>query len=227
MADPQAGVPATSDEAELRAEKLRAELRNHSWRYYALDAPEISDAAYDALLRVLEAIETAYPELITSDSPTQRIGAAPSDAFASVTHAQRMYSLENAMNMGELDAWLGRIEREMVGREIGFMCELKIDGSSLALTYENGALVRGATRGDGVTGEDVTANVRTIKSVPLRLAAQRPAAVREVLAGGEDSAWRLEVRGEVYMPKASFARLNEEQDEAGLSAFSNPRNAAA
>ncbi len=207
-------VPGSRDEADLRAEKLRAEIRHHAWRYYALDAPEISDAAYDALVRELEAIEEAYPDLVTSDSPTQRVGAPPLEAFAPVTHAQRMYSLDNAMDLGELDAWLERVAREAAGREFGFMCELKIDGSSLALTYDDGELVRAATRGDGTTGEDVTVNARTIKSVPLRLANGSPPA-------------RLEVRGEVYMPKVSFERLNEEQEAAGQPPYANPRNAAA
>jgi DNA ligase (NAD+) len=214
MAEDRPVVPETLHDAELRAEKLREELRHHSRLYYALDAPEISDAAYDALARELQAIEEIYPELITPDSPTQRVGAAPSEAFAPVRHAQRMYSLENAMDLGELDAWLERMEREGGGRELGFMCELKIDGSSLALTYEGGAYLRAATRGDGTTGEDVTANVRTVKSVPLRLA------VGDVPA-------RVEVRGEVYMPKSSFERLNEEQEEAGQPPYANPRNAAA
>ena len=233
-----ASVPATRAEAGARAERLRTELRHHAWRYYALDSPEISDAAYDALLRELEAIEAAYPELVVSDSPTQRIGAPPLEAFAPVQHASRMYSLDNAMDFGELDAWLERVCREAEGREFGFMCELKIDGSSLALTYEDGVFVRAATRGDGTTGEDVTANVRTIKSVPLRLAVEAPATERHQEQGAlfEDDAgeaasahpaWRLEVRGEVYMPKASFERLNAEQDEAGLSPYANPRNAAA
>ncbi len=206
--------PGSHDEADLRAEKLRAEIRHHAWRYYALDAPEISDAAYDALVRELEAIEEAYPDLVTSDSPTQRVGAPPLEAFAPVAHARRMYSLDNAMDLAELDSWLERVAREGAGRDIGFMCELKIDGSSLALTYEDGELVRAATRGDGVTGEDVTANVRTIKSVPLRLGHASPPS-------------RLEVRGEVYMPKASFERLNEEQEAAGQPPYANPRNAAA
>lgn len=214
MSDERPQVPAELHEAELRAAKLREELRLHSRLYYALDAPEISDAAYDALLRELQAIEEAYPELITPDSPTQRIGAAPSEAFAPVRHAQRMYSLENAMGLDELDVWLERMEREAGGRDIGFVCELKIDGSSLALTYEDGSLVRAATRGDGTTGEDVTANMRTIKSVPLWLSVAAPPS-------------RIEVRGEVYMPKSSFERLNDEQQEAGLPAYANPRNAAA
>jgi len=231
-------VPRTRDEADLRAEKLRAEIRHHAWRYYALDAPEMSDAAYDALVRELEAIEEAYPDLVVPDSPTQRIGAPPLEAFAPVVHAQRMYSLDNAMGTDELDAWLGRMEREAAGREMVYMCELKIDGSSLALTYEDGLLVRAATRGDGSTGEDVTANVRAVKSVPLKLSAESPDASRvggqATLFGGDPVAdpsprapWRVDVRGEVYMPKASFERLNEEQDAAGLPPYANPRNAAA
>ena len=227
MAADSPPVPASRDEADLRAEKLRAEVRHHAWRYYALDAPEISDAAYDALVRELEAIEAAYPDLVTGDSPTQRIGAPPLEAFAPVTHAQRMYSLDNAMDFGELDAWLERMERESAGRDLGFMCELKIDGSSLALTYEDGVLVRAATRGDGTTGEDVTANVRTVKSVPLRIAAPWPDIGQMPLLGHEAAMWRLEVRGEVYMPKASFERLNREQEAAGLPLYANPRNAAA
>lgn len=213
MTDEFVAVPATREDAARRADKLAAEIRHHNWRYYALDEPKISDAAYDALVRELAAIEATYPELVTPDSPTQRIGAPPSDTFAPVTHAQRMYSLDNAMDEAELGAWLERVERDADGREVAYVCELKIDGSSLALTYDDGVLVRAATRGDGTTGEDVTANVRTVKSVPLRLLAPAPGA--------------LEVRGEVYMSKASFARLNEEQDEAGLAPFANPRNAAA
>ncbi len=220
-------TPASLEEAAVRAEKLREELRYHAHRYYGLDAPEISDAAYDALVRELEAIEARWPEVVTPDSPTQRVGSAPSSQFAPVRHAQRMYSLDNAMDLGELDAWLERVERELAGRECAFVCELKIDGSSLALTYEGGVLVRAATRGDGTTGEDVTANVRTVKNVPLRLLVDGPAPAQATLFAEPAQAWRVEVRGEVYMPKASFQRLNAEQDEAGLPVFANPRNAAA
>ncbi len=220
-------TPASLEEAAVRAEKLREELRYHAHRYYGLDAPEISDAAYDALVRELEEIEARWPEVVTPDSPTQRVGSAPSSQFAPVRHAQRMYSLDNAMDLGELDAWLERVERELAGRECAFVCELKIDGSSLALTYEGGVLVRAATRGDGTTGEDVTANVRTVKNVPLRLLVDGPAPAQATLFAEPAQAWRVEVRGEVYMPKASFQRLNAEQDEAGLPVFANPRNAAA
>lgn len=216
--------------AAARAAKLREEIEYHNWRYYALDRPEVSDAAYDALLRELTAIEREFPELVTPDSPTQRVGAAPSAQFASVRHAQRMYSLDNAMGLDELDAWLERVAPEVAGHVRPYICELKIDGSSIALTYENGVLVRAATRGDGVTGEDVTANVRTIKSVPLRLRAEPPAlrvAQPTLLPDADVAPWRAELRGEVYMPKESFERLNAEQEAAGAAAFANPRNAAA
>ncbi len=221
------GAPTSRDDADLRAERLRAEIRHHAWRYYVLDRPEISDAAYDALVRELEAIEEAHPDLVTADSPTQRVGAPPLEAFAPVTHAERMYSLDNAMDLGELDAWLERVAREAAGRDLGFMCELKIDGSSLALTYEDGELTRAATRGDGTTGEDVTANIRTVKDVPLRIGVPSPDLGRTPRANDDVAASRLEVRGEVYMPKASFDRLNDEQEAAGQPPYANPRNAAA
>ncbi|MDZ4655841.1 MAG: NAD-dependent DNA ligase LigA, partial [Coriobacteriia bacterium] len=214
------------DQAQARAEKLREEIRHHNWRYYALDEPELSDAAYDALVRELQQIEAEYPDLVTPDSPTQRVGAAPDGQFASVRHAQRMYSLDNAMDLGELDAWLERVEPEVAHRGCGYVCELKIDGSSIALTYAGGILARAATRGDGKTGEDVTANIRTIKSVPLRLLVDVRALGQDVLFG-DDGPARTEIRGEVYMSKESFARLNAEQDEAGQPTFANPRNAAA
>ncbi len=209
-----ADVPRERGAAQARARELRREIERHARLYYALDAPEISDAAYDSLMRELEAIEAAHPDLVTSDSPSQRVGAPPGELFAPVAHATRMYSLDNAMDLDELDAWLARIADAVGDRECPFVCELKIDGSSIALTYRDGALVRAATRGDGRVGEDVTANVRTIRDVPLRL------------ADGIE-AIDVEVRGEVYLPKASFARLNSEQDEAGAVPFANPRNAAA
>lgn len=212
--------------AQTRAEKLRDEIRRHNWRYYALDEPEISDAAYDALVRELQSIEDEHPDLVTPDSPTQRVGASPDGQFESVHHAQRMYSLDNAMDLAELDSWLERVEPEVSRRGCGYVCELKIDGSSIALTYEGASLVRAATRGDGKTGEDVTVNVRTIKSVPLRLLVEPQVTATDTLCT-EAAPTRIEVRGEVYMPKESFARLNAEQDEAGQPTFANPRNAAA
>ena len=208
--------PQDSEEyrsALSRAEELRGEIERHAYRYYALDTPEISDAAYDSLVRELESIEAEYPELITADSPTQRVGAAPSSQFTPVQHASRLYSLDNAMDLEELDVWLARTIDAAGTRPCEFVCELKIDGSSLSLTYADGVLVRAATRGDGRVGEDVTANVRTIRDVPLRLRSTPNAAI--------------EVRGEVYLPRASFARLNSEQDLAGAAPFANPRNAAA
>ena len=215
-------LPADAADAAKRAAALRGEIERHAYRYYALDAPEISDAAYDALVRELEGIETRRPELVTPDSPTQRVGAAPSQAFAPARHAQRMYSLDNAMSLEELDEWFARLGPDVLERGCAFVTELKIDGSALALTYEHGRLTRAATRGDGVTGEEITANVRTVRSVPLRLRDQ-------ARSGDSDrSAWpSIEVRGEVYMSKPSFERLNAEQEEAGQPSFANPRNAAA
>ncbi len=206
--------PGGRTEAAERARRLREEIDRHSYRYYVLDRPEISDEAYDALVRELEAIEREYPELVTPTSPTQRVGAPPSAAFAPVRHASRMYSLDNALSLDELDAWLDRTQAAVGAREPGYVCELKIDGSAISLTYEDGAYMRAATRGDGTTGEDITPNVKTIKAVPLHLRLAEPPAT-------------LEVRGEVYMSKASFERLNEEADELGLPTFANPRNAAA
>jgi DNA ligase (NAD+) len=209
-------VPPTHEAAASRADELRREIEHHTYLYYALDAPQISDAAFDSLMRELTAIESAYPDLVTPESPTQRVGGAIGEQFTAVAHASRLYSLDNAMDLDELDAWLARVRDAVGDRPCEFVCELKIDGSSLALTYESGALVRAATRGDGRVGEDVTVNIRTIRDVPLRL--------RAAASPGQAA---IEVRGEVYMSKPSFAKLNAEQDEAGLSAFANPRNAAA
>ena len=230
-------LPQNRDAAASRAEQLRREIEHHTYLYYALDAPEISDAAFDSLMRELQDIEATYPDLVTPESPTQRVGVPVGDQLAPVQHAVRLYSLDNAMDLDELDAWLARTRDALGDRPCEFVCELKIDGSSLALTYEDGVLTRAATRGDGRTGEDVTANVRTVRDVPLRLRedvlpaagrahaalfAEPPGAAGAVLAAPS-----IEVRGEVYMPKASFAKLNAEQEEAGLSPFANPRNAAA
>ena len=225
-------VPSTLAAASTRAEELRREIEHNAYLYYACDAPEITDAAFDSLVRELEALEAFYPDLITPDSPTRRVGAAPSEQFAPVEHASRMYSLDNAMDLDELDAWLARIRDALGERPCEFVCELKIDGSSLALTYEDGAFVRAATRGDGRMGEDVTVNIRTVRDVPLRLRG-RSLQQRFELFEADDldvlrgSTTGIEVRGEVFMPKASFARLNEEQDLAGRAPFANPRNAAA
>ena len=216
------GAPQEREAAAARAAALRREIARHDHAYYVLDAPEISDDAYDALVRELRDIESVFPDLVTPDSPTQRVGAVPSSQFAPVTHAQRMYSLDNAMDLGELDAWLARVGDVVGERECAFVCELKIDGSSLSLTYEDGVLVRAATRGDGRTGEDITANVRTIRDVPLRL---HEAADGDAASPATRGA--VEVRGEVYLPLAAFERINAENEEAGLPLFANPRNAAA
>lgn len=194
-------------------EELCAEIRHHDFRYHVLDAPEISDAAYDALVRELAALEQEFPELVTPDSPTQRVGAPPSKLFAPVRHSQSLLSLDNAFDDAALEAWRARVN-ERLGREPSWVCEPKIDGVSIAIAYERGRFVRGATRGDGEVGEDVTANVRTIRSVPARL------------RGGHLPEW-LEVRGEVYLALADFERLNAELGLQGKSLFANPRNAAA
>ena len=203
-----------------RAAALRREIEHHSYQYYALDAPTISDAAFDSLMAELRALEAAHPELVTPASPTQRVGGYVGEQFAPVVHEQRMYSLDNAMDLDELDAWLVRVEEACAGALPPLCCELKIDGSSIALTYENGLLSRAATRGDGTTGEDVTVNMRTVRDVPLHLREE----ARAQVAPGVES---LELRGEVYMPKKSFELLNAAAVSAGRAPFANPRNAAA
>ena len=208
-----AGPDPAADPA-ARAAELRAALRHHDYRYHVLDDPEISDARYDALKRELTALEEAHPELVTPDSPTRRVGAVPSAQFAPVAHRERMFSLDNAMAEEEVVAWEARLERVLGRAPAGYACEPKIDGLAVSLTYEQGRLVLGATRGDGAVGEDITANLRTIPAVPLVLL-------------GEGHPEAMEVRGEVYMPVAAFAELNEAQAEAGERLYVNPRNAAA
>jgi len=220
MANPANPSP---DPAE-RAEQLRAELRHHEHLYYVLDAPEISDAEYDALMNELKRIETAHPELVTPDSPTQRVGGKPAEGFQKVRHSRPMLSLDNAYSAEELAAWDRRV-RELAGLlPVEYMAELKLDGLSVALHYEASEsggvrLARGITRGDGQVGEDVTSNIRTIRSVPLSFPAKTLEKVR--LPRG------FEVRGEVVMPEAAFQRLNEEREQQGLPPAVNPRNAAA
>lgn len=222
------GASATADspqdaraQAAARAAELRHLLDYHAYRYYALDAPEITDAAFDKLLVELQQIEAAHPELVTPDSYTQRVGGYVSEQFTPVTHMARMYSMDDAMNLEELDEWLVRTEEALGAGRVAYTCELKIDGLGVAITYQNGAFVRAATRGDGTTGEDVSLNVRTIKDVPMHLS---EAALAHM---GADRGTPIEVRGEVYMPKGSFARLNAEADVEGREPFANPRNAAA
>jgi DNA ligase (NAD+) len=207
-------MPTTTPEHKI--ERLREAIRHHEYCYYVLDSPEISDSEFDKLMKELRTLESQHPELITRDSPTQRVGGKPAEGFVPVRHSVPMLSLDNAYSENELlefDKRVGEFSRD---RGSGYVCELKIDGLSIALTYEKGQLVRGITRGDGVRGEDVTFNVKTIRSIPLRL--------RRKSVGGDEP---LEVRGEVYLPLASFKKLNEERAENGDSPFANPRNAAA
>ncbi len=215
--------PAKSPRA--RAAELNRLLNTYAYQYYALDDPQVTDAEFDRLLRELQAIEAAHPELVTPDSYTQRVGGYVSEQFEPVRHAQRMYSIDDAMNLGELDEWLARTDEALGStpeRPVAYTCELKIDGLGVALTYRDAQFVRAATRGDGTTGENVTANVLTIADIPHALA---PAGLARVADGGLGHS--IEVRGEVYMPKHSFVRLNEDADAAGREPFANPRNAAA
>ena len=200
-------------QAKVRVEELRERLNYHAYRYHVLDDPEVSDAEYDELLNELRALEERFPELVTPDSPTQRVGVTPADLFAPVEHRARMLSLDNAFTPEELGAWAARVERE-VGTDVAYSCELKIDGVAVALTYERGILVKGATRGDGRIGEDITANVRTVRTVPQRLLSKDPPPV-------------LEVRGEIYLPVRAFEDLNDQLTRAEQRPFANPRNAAA
>ena len=208
----------TSDPA-ARIEALRREIEHNSYLYYALDAPAISDGAFDSLMHELRALEAKHPELIDPSSPTQRVGGYVGEQFAPIQHERRMYSLDDAMDAGELDEWLGRVE-DFFGEIPPLVCELKIDGSSVAFTFENGRLLKAATRGDGTTGEDITVNVRTVRDVPLRLRDEALSAVR-------DTEEPIELRGECYMPKSSFESLNAAAEANGKSGFANPRNAAA
>ena len=197
-----------------RISELREQIREHAHRYYILDDPTVADAEYDALVAELRSLEEAHPDLVTLDSPTQRVGAPPSDLFSEVVHRRPLFSLDNAESYEDLEAWEQRIIRQIEEVPQGYACELKVDGLAVTLTFENGSFSLGATRGDGTTGENVTANLRTIESIPLRLL-------------GDDVPSLLEVRGEVYMPLHAFEELNERQAEAGERLFTNPRNAAA
>jgi DNA ligase (NAD+) len=206
---------AVPPEIEARVEDLRATIDHHNRAYHEHDAPEIPDAEYDALVRELRELEAQFPELVTPDSPTQQVGAAPSGLFAPFTHRIPLLSLDNAFDRGELAAWGQRVLRGLGEPDrIDFCCEPKIDGFAVSLTYVDGKLVTAATRGDGRVGEDVTATVSTIEQIPATLAVKDPPSL-------------IEVRGEIYMPLGAFVRLNERQVEAGLRPFVNPRNAAA
>ncbi|MEX2394943.1 MAG: NAD-dependent DNA ligase LigA [Actinomycetota bacterium] len=199
--------------ARVRVEELRTTIELHNYRYHVLDAPEISDAAYDEIMRELLAIEERFPQLIVPDSPTQRVGAPPSDLFAPVQHSAPLLSLDNAFSTEDLDAWYARVHKGLE-HDPTFVCEPKIDGLSVVVVYENGRYIRGATRGDGYYGEDVTANIRTIRALPAKL------------RGDDIPAW-LEVRGEVFLRTEDFEKINLELGEAGKPLFANPRNSAA
>jgi len=201
------------ERAKERITQLRAKINYHNYRYYVLDSPEISDAEYDELMRELKQLEEQYPQFLTPDSPTQRVGAAPVEAFGVIEHPLPLLSLGNVFSKEELLAWNSRTLKLVGEQQLNFTCEHKIDGLAVALTYVNGRLTTGATRGDGFRGENITQNLRTIRSIPLSIPKEAPP--------------RFEVRGEVFLPKAGFKKLNQERAKEGLPLFANPRNAAA
>ncbi|HXN85076.1 MAG TPA: NAD-dependent DNA ligase LigA, partial [Candidatus Binataceae bacterium] len=206
------------EKARADVEKLREEINRANHLYHVLDAPELSDAEYDRLMRRLEALEAARPDLVSPDSPTQRVGAAPSEKFAVVRHRRPMMSLANAMNADEMVEFDKRVKRLLHNdADIEYVAEVKLDGLSVELVYEDGQLAVASTRGDGENGEDITRNIRTIKSVPLRLVKPKQGRIPKL----------LEVRGEVIIPKNGFVKLNEERERNGEPVFANPRNAAA
>ncbi len=207
---------AVPGEVARRVEELRALIRKYDYHYYVLNQPLVSDPEYDKLFRELKELEAQHPELVTPDSPTQRVGAPPAEEFRSVPHAIPMLSLDNCFNAEELREWDARVRRLLGGEPVAYVCEPKLDGLSVELVYEDGVFTVGSTRGDGYTGEDVTRNLRTIKQIPLRLFPLNGRVPK-----------LLEVRGEVYMEKEAFVRLNREREREGLSLFANPRNAAA
>ena len=209
----------SSPAIQKKLEALREKIRHHEYRYYVLDDPEMSDADFDKLMNELKRLEAEHPELVTPDSPTQRVGGAARKGFETRQHHPPMRSLDNAFSYEELDNFDRRV-RELAGRDnVEYVVEHKFDGLSIALRYAEGKLARGVTRGDGTTGEDVTANIRTIRSIPWQV----DAAACKRLGLGDD----LEVRGEIVMPRQAFAELNRQQEERGGRRFANPRNAAA
>lgn len=208
--------PLPTEEIQQKLEQLRHQLQQASYAYYVLDNPIMEDGVYDRLYRELQQLETQYPELISADSPTQRVGEKPASQFQSVQHHIPLYSLENAFDLDELRAWDGKWRRYLnlpEPQDITYICELKIDGSAIALTYDHGVLVQGATRGDGVTGEEITQNIKTIRSIPLKLHIDHPPPV-------------VEVRGEAFLSLDVFAQINQERQQGGQQLFANPRNAA-
>ncbi|RJQ31350.1 MAG: NAD-dependent DNA ligase LigA [Actinobacteria bacterium] len=200
------------EQLKKRAEELREKINYHNYRYYVLDSPELSDAQYDGLVRELVSIETKYPDLVTPDSPTQRVGAAPAEAFKSYEHRQEMFSLQDAFSTEELLAFFDRVKKVIPANQLDYVCELKLDGTAISLTYENGRFIRGVTRGDGKRGEDITSNIKTIASIPMKLRVSVPF---------------LEVRGEAYITKDQFKAINKARSDKGETLFANPRNAAA
>src|SRR2546425_2777928 len=212
-------MAAAAKDVEQKIEALREKIRYHEHLYYVLDNPEISDADFDKLMQQLQQLEAEHPMLITSDSPTQRVGGKPREGFVKVPHSIPMLSLDNAYSEEELRAWERRVHELSGRKDIEYVCELKLDGMSLALRYEDGKLVRGITRGDGNVGEDVTANVRTVRSIPLGISNDK---LKKAGVPAD-----FEVRGEMLMPIAAFKKMNEEREKKGLSQFANPRNATA
>src|SRR5580704_1775296 len=214
-----AATKTAATAAAKKIESLRDDIRRNDYLYYVLDDPKLSDASYDKLMNQLKALEAEHPELVTLDSPTQRVGGKPRAGFETYRHKVPMVSLDNAFSFDELQDFDRRV-RELTGRErVDYIAEHKFDGLSIALQYEGGALARGVTRGDGTTGEDVTANVRTIRSIPLQV----DLAECKRLGLGDD----FEVRGEIIMPRKAFEEVNRQQEEQGGKRFANPRNAAA
>src|SRR6478752_7808312 len=212
-------MPAATKGSEKRIEALRDKIRHHEYRYYVLDDPKISDAEFDQLMIGLKKLEGEHPELVTPDSPTQRVGGKPREGFVKAPHSSPMLSLDNTYSEDELRNWERRVH-ELTGRDdIDYVCELKLDGMSLALHYEDGKLVRGITRGDGSIGEDVTLHVRTVRSIPLSIPLDK--------LKNANIPKDFEVRGEMLMPLAAFKKMNQEREQKGLSIFANPRNATA
>src|SRR6266849_6073563 len=209
-------MPAATKDTAKKVEALREKIRHHEHLYYVLDHPEISDLDFDKLMQELQQLEAEHPTLITPDSPTQRVGGKPREGFVKVPHSSPMLSLDNTYNEEELRAWERRVHELSGRKDVDYVCELKLDGMSLALVYEDGHLARGVTRGDGTVGEDVTLNVRTVRSVPLSIPKEK---LKK--AGIPPD---FEVRGELLMPTAAFKKLNEERERAGLATFANPRN---
>ena len=209
-------MPSSVKDLEKKIESLREKIRHHEYLYYVLDQPEITDLDFDKLMKHLQDLEAEHPELVTPDSPSQRVGGKPREGFVKVRHSSQMLSLDNTYNEDELRGWERRVH-ELTGRkDVDYVCELKLDGMSLALTYEDGHLARGVTRGDGTTGEDVTLNVRTVRSIPLSIPKDK------LKKAGLPATF--EARGELLMPTAAFKKLNEERERNGLATFANPRN---